>query len=67
MGRLTEGRDRINPAAGDHTELLKHFLDASRNGDRHRQSRQAVEHRPGERNMTALLGGLPESSRRPFL
>ncbi|WP_435875705.1 hypothetical protein [Nonomuraea jabiensis] len=33
MGRLTEGRGRFNPATGDHTELLKRFLDAAQNGD----------------------------------
>ncbi|MBB5781731.1 hypothetical protein [Nonomuraea jabiensis] len=33
MGRLTEGRGRLKPATGDHTEFLKRFLDASQNGD----------------------------------
>lgn len=31
--RLAEGRDRFNPTAADHTELLGRFLNAARGGD----------------------------------
>lgn len=32
MGRLTEGRGRFTPGTGDHTELLKRFMDAAQDG-----------------------------------